>query len=299
MRRVVNSQEVTHLWAHRRQDDARNGTGSLYFSGDTIYSYGSHFPIARHLPNGAIAITTGSYSNTTAGHISLVRRAIPSYKTLIFVANPCMTADAGDRARAENAIANELASAAKRRSKARREDDQASALSIAENFNAYAEAVGSAQRIDLAPIQACDLVALRKVIADREAAAAEARRLAEIEAGKRLAEKVESWRNFGDVDGWQIRNAPVALRIGLVSQTIETSRHANIPLADARRLWPVIQRCMAGERDYEVGMELGGYRLTKIRRDGSIVVGCHDIAYSEIERIAKQLGLLVPSEVPA
>jgi hypothetical protein len=73
---------------------------------------------------------------------------------------------------------------------------------------------------------------------------------------------------------------------------VETSFGAEIPVADAERLWPVIQRVMSGDKDYDVGMELGGYRLTKIRRDGSIVVGCHDIAYSEIERIAQQLGLM-------
>jgi hypothetical protein len=36
---------------------------------------------------------------------------------------------------------------------------------------------------------------------------------------------------------------------------------------------------------------VGHYRLTKIRGDGSMVVGCHDIPYSEIEMIARQLGL--------
>ena len=50
---VFDTGEVSHLWANRAQDEARNRQGNLYFTGDTIYSYGSHFPIARHVRNGA------------------------------------------------------------------------------------------------------------------------------------------------------------------------------------------------------------------------------------------------------
>jgi len=47
---VFDTGEIPHLWAHRTQEEARNRQGNLYFTGDTIYSYGSHFPIARHAP---------------------------------------------------------------------------------------------------------------------------------------------------------------------------------------------------------------------------------------------------------
>ena len=301
MRKVVTSQEVTHLWAHRRQPEARNGGNTLYFKGDTIYSYGSHFPIARHLPDGKIAFTTDSYRQTTAGHMSLVRRAIPSSKTLVFVHNPCMTADRRDREMVESKVIELLASAAKRRSEARREDDQASALSAAEQFNAYAEAVGSAERVGLEPIRGADLNALRRVIVERDAAKRAAEAEAERRAGIRLADDIAAWKR-GDpgVSGNDIRNAPVALRwvARLDGGRIETSRGAEIPVDDAKRLWPFILRVMGGERDYDVGMSLGHYQLTKIRRDGSIVVGCHDIAFAEIERIALALGL-AQIEVPA
>jgi hypothetical protein len=78
---VFDTPEIAHLWAHKTQGDARNQQGNFYFDGDTIYSYGSHFPIARHVTgaNGAQAVlmTTRGYSSTTSGHISLVRRSIP------------------------------------------------------------------------------------------------------------------------------------------------------------------------------------------------------------------------------
>ena len=54
-RYVYPSDMVAHLWANKSQDSARESGGRFYFVGDTIYSYGSHFPIARHVENSAAA----------------------------------------------------------------------------------------------------------------------------------------------------------------------------------------------------------------------------------------------------
>ena len=35
------------MWANQARDGAKGS--SFYFNGDTIYSYGPHFPIARHV----------------------------------------------------------------------------------------------------------------------------------------------------------------------------------------------------------------------------------------------------------
>lgn len=79
MRKVVDKHTVAHMWANKKQDEARTSTSNLYFNGDTIYSYGRHFPIAKHVDNGrgdsAVLFTTRSYSSTTAQHISIVRSA--------------------------------------------------------------------------------------------------------------------------------------------------------------------------------------------------------------------------------
>lgn len=59
----------------------RNPQFNLFAEGDTIYSYGYHFPIARKLPTirgkGQRALlTTSTYGVTTAKHISAVRWAL-------------------------------------------------------------------------------------------------------------------------------------------------------------------------------------------------------------------------------
>ncbi len=90
MRTVIRSVEVPHLWAHKVQPYARSkGTGNLFFGDDTIYSYGTHFPIARHVTNSrgesAVLFTTRTRSVTTAKHIRMVRAAIPDNVTVFNV----------------------------------------------------------------------------------------------------------------------------------------------------------------------------------------------------------------------
>src|ERR1700692_1438262 len=80
MRHVLTNHEIPHLWAHQTQGEARNGTGSFYFRGATIYSYGSHFPIATHVKGSqgqpGILFTSEKNSVTTSQHITAVRRSI-------------------------------------------------------------------------------------------------------------------------------------------------------------------------------------------------------------------------------
>lgn len=91
MKYVYNNSELAHVWANKLQYDARNANNSMFFNGDTIFSYGSHFAIAKHVTNDngetAVLITTRGYSNTTNKHIGHVRRAC-SHLNFIWCNNP-------------------------------------------------------------------------------------------------------------------------------------------------------------------------------------------------------------------
>jgi len=53
MRRVLRSNaDVAHVWAQQVQDEERSG--NMFFEGDTIYSYGHHFPIARFVKKDVV-----------------------------------------------------------------------------------------------------------------------------------------------------------------------------------------------------------------------------------------------------
>ena len=77
MKNVFDNASVAVVFAARTQSAGRNSSGSFYFTDNVIYSYGSHFPIAK-IVGDTVLITSRSYSNTTARHVSHVRSAFRS-----------------------------------------------------------------------------------------------------------------------------------------------------------------------------------------------------------------------------
>lgn len=79
-KQVYSYEELPRVWLRRSQSQGHSPGDRMYFSGDTIYSYGSHFPIARFMqaPNGeeVILFTTDRDSRTTATHIHCVQSAV-------------------------------------------------------------------------------------------------------------------------------------------------------------------------------------------------------------------------------
>jgi hypothetical protein len=80
MKTKFTNSELTHVWANKQQT---HGKGSnMFFEHDTIYSYGYHFKIAKHIKNelgqDAVFFNNRSYSNTTNKHQMLVWRSIPA-----------------------------------------------------------------------------------------------------------------------------------------------------------------------------------------------------------------------------
>jgi hypothetical protein len=76
MKKVHDTKSVMALWADKLQGEARNPSRNVFFYGDTIYSYGTHFPMGRHVEtkNGpATLITLATYSKATAKHVSQLR----------------------------------------------------------------------------------------------------------------------------------------------------------------------------------------------------------------------------------
>ena len=80
MKTIYKSSEIADLWIRRDIDFASTSGRNFYFRGNSIYSYGTHFMIARIEVNRngdmAIFLTTRSYSNTTAKHIAHVTDAV-------------------------------------------------------------------------------------------------------------------------------------------------------------------------------------------------------------------------------
>jgi len=76
MRHVFSDNStIAELWATQAQHHARNKRHTFYFTGNTIYSYGEHFPIAiieERFGRNFVIYNSRSYSRTTNRHQSAV-----------------------------------------------------------------------------------------------------------------------------------------------------------------------------------------------------------------------------------
>lgn len=86
MKNIFTNSELAHTYANQTQQSGRNSSGSFYFDGKAIYSYGRHFPIAKIVTNEqgleCMLFTYRSYSNSTSKQISIVRNATRQYKKI-------------------------------------------------------------------------------------------------------------------------------------------------------------------------------------------------------------------------
>jgi len=76
MRTVYPATMVAHIWANRGQEHARTASRNLYIENAALYSYGDHYVIAAHLPDGSILWNDHRYSATTNRHSAYAWRAL-------------------------------------------------------------------------------------------------------------------------------------------------------------------------------------------------------------------------------
>jgi hypothetical protein len=315
VRHVVDRREVAHLWAHQAQDHARNKTDNFYFLGDTIYSYGPHFPIASHITRGkqkCILFTTKTRSVTTAGHISDVWRAIPP-DVQVFHVNEVRPSGREDHLTEFNGYATRVASLGNKAKKARQNKpfllDQIKSL-IAE-ANAYARFFGLRRSLK----EDDNLDALIAEAKQKNKEYEDSRLRKEAENQKRFEaeqeENIERWKNGESVwlSLWLTKTYlrmvedpidKVLSEADPTPQMIQTSRGALFPLEHAKLAFRLIQKIRAQGGEYSHNghsIHLGHYTIDSIDKEGNVCAGCHFIEWDEIARIATQLGLIENPEL--
>lgn len=286
MRNILSSiNEACHFWANDVQASGRGN--NVFFADSRIYSYGHHFCMARKTAD-TFVLTTRSYSSSTSGHIATLRGAMHG-RAIVYCNDPAESAS-GNRESTNRKINNAFIGAEKKGiRKATIEKHKGEALRLAIEFNSYLEALPKIER-NAKPIDTEKLDQFRAIL-ERE----EKKKIKKREADLKIKALEElqyltNWRSDVTMYTQGMRNNPAALRLN--GDIVETSHGANIPVSDALRLWPIIQRCRAGNKEYTPGMPLGNYRLNQIKSDGSIVVGCHNIDYSEIALMSIALGVV-------
>lgn len=280
MKKVLNNENVAHVWAHQQQSEARNANNSFYFNGATIYSYGYHFPIAKHAINEkgekVILFTTRSYSNTTAKHINDVWRAIPDRNLIVKCPDPNATAN-DNIFFYDNKINNIYTSLAK----AKKPEKYLIELSV---LKAEIEKYLNFMGVDMP-----EAIRVKLEIATKgeaiEAVERSSAIKAENEAKKakeREKEDKKQLRNFRQFKRFSFYNGLAYLRYNKDTNRIETSQRIEIPFEAAKRFYNAIK-----ENTIE-NLKILDYSLKSINKQ-FIEIGCHKIEIKEINRIAKTL----------
>lgn len=320
MKRYKDNAAVVHAWAGRHSDNGQNPNESIFFSGLTIYSYGYHFPMARHISFNDVLLTYATYSSTTSRHQSDVWRAV-SHKNTIYVHD--VLDPLGKKAVEETIYsANELLKAAsKRRSKDKAAEEIHSAWQEVENL--YEIAAFDDFKKDWKKLPGewkRKLGALRKLIAECKLDASTAlanmgaKELAAQKRAKAAAQKklkamvadatkvLEEWLEGGHRGGMHNCQQVLGtdgLRLGSTGLTVDTTQGLVVPADDCRRAWPLIKRFYDSKYSDDLvlseaqSQRFGNFQLSRIDKDGTVVVGCHRFKRWMVERLASQLGLTV------
>lgn len=275
---------VAHLWAHQSQPSARSNNGNLFFRDSTIYSYGGHFPIARHV-NGVVLFTTAHYSITTSAHSSRVRQAC-SHLEVFHV--PHVT-DNRHRDNFESYKAR-LADAMKAAVRARTNTEWR--LREAEQIVAEANRYNKVFKLRRKPLEMpANLDAIREKVKQESAKKAAIAKTREKRLRTEMAEAVVEWRNG------QSRNVgryPDTL-LRIVGDEIQTSHGARFSVEHGRKAFGIIKRCHDNGKTYRHNghtIHLGMFTIDEIKKNGDVRAGCHYVKWEEIAATANQLNLI-------
>ena len=283
MKRVFStSLQVAHLYANQSQNDARCRNAS--FDSLSFYSYSTRIAyLHNNKPEPLLLIDSYGYSNTTRSHVGDLFRAFDSNTKILRV--PAVHPRLGDHDVNYNYFFSQIADALASAKKARTRGPEyiTDANNTIEDMRWYAEFFELMWDIPEPVHIAAD--ALDKMNQQRQAA-----RDAKL-AKEKLdqAEKLALWM-AGDAS---VHMYFTDLRLRLIGEEIQTSHGARIPVADALKFWPILRRLHNKNMDFVFKSEVkfGSYQARHFK-DDMLVVGCHNIPYSEIERMAVQLNLL-------
>jgi hypothetical protein len=293
MKTVVNSKQVTHLWANKVQSNARNANGSLFFNDSSIFSYGSHFLIAKHVTNSggqnAVLFTTADYSKTTAKQKCWVRQSIPSAVQVFKIDLSGRFDHVTDDVVTEYNQRKEVILGKALRARSNREwylqEVQSLHLETLRfvNFFGFDSALVTPLGFDAATLEA-SRVQRETYEAEKNAKRKQADLIT-------YAEMIADWKAGRRVYGYMPSSIDTMLRLTADGQ-VETSRGATFPASHAVKGLRLVRSVVASGQEWKTNghkLPLGHYQIDRITVDGTVFAGCHVVKLAEIERIAAEL----------
>lgn len=282
MKRVFsNHSEVCHVWAQQGQSEGR--ASRIFFEGPSIYSYGRHFEMARFVDAETVFITSHGYSVSTAKHLSLVRRAV-QHKTVYivpqftyhpdnvryFIGQAKASYDKAKRARTH--VSWHIQDAKAQVEQARRYMTQFKVAVPAEQRELWV-ALHTETYLN-GDVQAALLAKEREA----KQAERESQKQRRLEKEQEERERLEQW-----IAGELSYGHFSAMRLRVYNDEVQTTHGARVPIIEARKLYRALK---AGLN--VAGQHIGHYTVTRVT-ETEMIIGCHNIPLSEIERIAPEV----------
>lgn len=343
IREVYSTNEIPHLWAHQLTPNgvshARNPQGNFYYNGDTIYSYGGHFPIARLLRKNKksepyVLITTRTYSSTTSGHVSSVHHAVKHLK--VFWVHDINLPEESFKDRQQD-LKSLLKQARETRSVVRAMNCLKAIEDTVRDINDWRQFMKRRSRVTVpAEVEEMRTKLLPRYqkhqdrVEKARQAKQEARRL-QYERWEREHKEEEAERQRWSTLTPEQQDAEFATKLiqwetGEISTRllpdrmhrtpylrvrrehtsnaiVETTLGALVPLPDVARIWEkikqVLQTGMAWKATGDDTLKVGHYYVNTIQADGSLSIGCHQFTAEAILRFAAKLGWYVTPESAA
>lgn len=280
MKKVVSPSEVAHFFANKTQSEARTPTSHFYFNNETLYSYGSHFVVARHVKNSegipAVLFTTRQYSRTTNDQISIARHAC-KHLNIVYCASPGNDTQTNldlFLKEAENVMYN-VSQAKQNRTKAKAFLEMAY---VSDKVQKYCNFYGIEIPINLN-------AALNVKIEDLEQYKKDAEILEQKQKAAQLKANIakhkidlKKWR-AGLISSLYLHDGYDYLKVN--GTNVKTSQGVEILLKNAKILFNNI---IAGTN--LVGLKLvDKYEINEVNKD-FIKIGCHKITIKEIKKFA-------------
>ncbi len=292
---MASHNQVAHAWAHQtgRQTKGHN----MFYVGDTIYSYGYHYAIARLITMTSgecvVLMNSNGYSVSTNKHKSIVSRAV-SHLTIIEVPYVLATNAEACQANFEYLVKSAADWVAKAR-RARLYGD--SYLSRALGFIRDANEYNRLFALGFSTVTLEGLSGFTEEIAEkaRMTLLARARQREEEEAARHAREAVkrEAWL-AGESNGFYGRDRAGGAYGRIVGDKLQTSLGADVPLSHAIRVFRFVKLCRErkeGWRRNGKTIRVGHFHVDSVDAHGNFMAGCHSFNWPEVERLARLAGV--------
>ena len=296
----MNNSQVAHCWAN--QTKAKGRGSNFFFEGESIYSYGGHFEVARLVQterNKTIALhTTTNYSVTTQRHKQEARMACHNLHDSFHVPSFPMRRDMPpERIWFKETFKHYHDNAVESYRRAKRsrkytdlhlrnaEEATANARLLKSHFPYATKGlrIHSVNDDEIARIEAKAKAQAKRDRKERARRDKEEREL--------MAEQEKEWLNHerGRIGiGWRSpnRNARYLLRQHATKDRIETSHGAEVTMREGETFYKVIDRYR--DRPTECPQaNVNGFRLTRLEESGA-VIGCHTLSWEVMDDFAKE-----------